>query len=221
MRDGRDDERLYSDTTADFHTAGQIRNMDAPLIRPFNSRLNMVSHRIIKTLAFLPSRIMQYRRKIDLKIFCITVLICLMPFLIASAYAAEGDIILGTWYDEERDAKIEIFKCAGRYCGKIIWINKPVYEPNEDSARAGTARTDDKNPNPAFRERPIVGLQILSGFDYMGKYQWSGGTLYDPKSGNTYRGRMTLVSKDRLDLRGYVIFSFFGRTSSWTRATEK
>ncbi|HTZ17890.1 MAG TPA: DUF2147 domain-containing protein [Dissulfurispiraceae bacterium] len=141
----------------------------------------------------------------------------LLLFWVAAVYATEGDIILGTWDNEEKDAKIEIFKCAEKYCGRIVWTGKPVYEVHEDAARAGMPRVDDKNPNPAFRDRPIVGLQIMSGFEYAGKYQWSGGTLYDPKSGNTYRGRMILVAGDRLDLRGYVIFSFFGRTSVWTR----
>ncbi len=147
------------------------------------------------------------------------ILMCVLLLMAASANAADGDAIVGTWTSEEKDAKIEIFKCDGRYCGKIIWINKPVYEPNEDAARTGMQRTDDKNPNPVFRRRPIVGLQIMSGFSYIGKYRWTGGTLYDPKSGNTYRGKMTLVSRDRLDLRGYVVLSLFGRTSVWTRST--
>ncbi len=149
--------------------------------------------------------------------FALSALSGLLLFWAATAYAAQGDAIIGTWYNEEKDAKIEIFRCDHKYCGKIVWINKPVYEANEDAARTGTPRTDDRNPNPEFRKRPIVGLQIMSGFIYVGRYQWTGGTLYDPKSGNTYRGKMTLASRDHLDLRGYVIFSFFGRTSAWTR----
>jgi uncharacterized protein (DUF2147 family) len=57
----------------------------------------------------------------------------------------------------------------------------------------------------------------MSGFEYAEGYSWVGGKLYDPKSGMTYSGKMTLVSSDRLELRGYVIFSLFGRTSSWSR----
>ncbi len=43
-------QRLYSDTSANFHTAEEIRNMNLPSVKSRNSRLNMVSHRIIKTL---------------------------------------------------------------------------------------------------------------------------------------------------------------------------
>ena len=86
-----------------------------------------------------------------------------------------------------------------------------------NGTKAGLPRMDDNNPNPDLRSHPIIGLQIMSGFEYAGGYSWGGGKLYDPKSGMTYSGKMTLVSSDRLELRGYVIFSLFGRTSSWTR----
>ena len=147
----------------------------------------------------------------------ITLITSVLLICVAAAQASDSDMILGIWDDEEKDARIEIFRCGDKYCGKIIWIKEPVYEANEDAVRTGMPRTDDNNPNTLFRNRPIVGLLIMSGFNYAGRYQWAGGTVYDPKSGSTYRGKMTLVSKDRLDLRGYVLFSFFGRTSGWTR----
>lgn len=43
-----------------------------------------------------------------------------------------------------------------------------------------------------------------------------GGTLYDPKSGKTYRGEMT-ASGNALALRGYIGLKVFGRTETWTR----
>jgi uncharacterized protein (DUF2147 family) len=49
---------------------------------------------------------------------------------------------------------------------------------------------------------------------------WSGGTIYDPDTGNTYRCKLTLRSPDVIDLRGYIGISLFGRTSRWIRARE-
>jgi uncharacterized protein (DUF2147 family) len=44
----------------------------------------------------------------------------------------------------------------------------------------------------------------------------SGGHLYDPKSGHTYRG--TIVAEgDALKLHGYIGVSLFGRTETWQR----
>lgn len=143
----------------------------------------------------------------------------LLLLMISSNCAAAGPAsILGIWNNEEKDARIEIFRCGGRFCGKIVWIDKPLYSDDEDHERSGMPRTDDKNPNPDLKSRTIIGLQIMSGFEYAGQYSWVGGRIYDPKSGRTYSGKITMVSPDRLELRGYVIFSLFGRTSFWTRA---
>ena len=46
------------------------------------------------------------------------------------------------------------------------------------------------------------------------------GEIYDPKNGKTYSGTINIVSKNRLNLRGYVGISWFGRTSHWTRKTK-
>jgi hypothetical protein len=42
--------------------------------------------------------------------------------------------------------------------------------------------TDVENPDPARRNRPIVGLQVLSGFK-PAPNAWEGGQAYDPKKG--------------------------------------
>ena len=156
------------------------------------------------------------RTSTAVKIFLASIA-CIVLTFASSAHAAGENRILGIWNDEENDAQIEIFRCGGKYCGKITWINKPFYSADEERSKAGLPRTDDNNPNPDLRSHPIIGLQIMSGFEYAGGYSWGGGKLYDPKSGMTYSGKMTLVSSDRLELRGYVIFPLFGRTSSWTR----
>ena len=49
---------------------------------------------------------------------------------------------------------------------------------------------------------------------------WDNGELYDPKKGKTYSGKITLTDKNTLDLRGYIGFSFIGRSSTWTRKTD-
>lgn len=37
----------------------------------------------------------------------------------AAAYAVQADDILGVWNNEEKDAKIEIFRCNGKYLSLI------------------------------------------------------------------------------------------------------
>ena len=80
---------------------------------------------------------------------------------------------------------------------------------------------DLNNPNPDLRNRRILGLVIMHGFRYAGDSEWKGGDLYDPKTGHTYKGKMSLVLRNTLELRGYVLIPLFGRTTSWTRFEPK
>ena len=76
--------------------------------------------------------------------------------------------------------------------------------------------TDSHNPNAALRNRPLCGLQIGSGFTPGDANHATGGTLYDPKSGKSYRGNIT-AENATLHLRGYIGISLFGESQDWTR----
>jgi uncharacterized protein (DUF2147 family) len=134
-----------------------------------------------------------------------------------AAHAAAGVDILGVWTNEEKDGKIEIFKCGEKYCGKIVWAKEPNYPEGSTEGKPGTPRLDHNNPDPQMRKTPIMGLQIVHDFVFVGDNSWKQGKVYDPKNGRTYSGTLTLVSPTRLDLRGFIGFSFFGRTTIWTR----
>jgi uncharacterized protein (DUF2147 family) len=118
--------------------------------------------------------------------------------------------IRGNWLTAEGESKIEIYRCDSvTLCGKIVWLRDPL--------KNGKPVVDDKNPEDTLRSRPVMGLELLRGFTYAGDGVWSGGKIYDPKSGNDYSAKMTLVDSANLDLRGYVVIPLFGRTERWTR----
>ncbi len=68
-----------------------------------------------------------------------------------------------------------------------------------------------------MRKNPISGLQILSDFTFAGENEWAGGKIYKPDNGKTYRGKMTLVSPKKLNVRGFIGISLLGRTTTWTK----
>lgn len=153
-----------------------------------------------------------------------TLILAVVCFFYAAASAAQpadaavhGDDILGRWYNEEHDGIIEIYKCRDEYCGRIVWMKVPVYPVGDSQGRVGQQRLDDNNSDQGLRNRPIAGLKIMDGFIFDGKNQWQQGTVYDPKNGNTYKGKMSLATPDSLNLRGYILFPIFGRTTTWTR----
>ena len=80
--------------------------------------------------------------------------------------------------NETKDAKVEIYKSGNKYFGKIIW-GKEIFEPD-----GKTSKKDSKNSNEELRNRNMLNMIILSDFTY-DDGEWTGGELYDPKSGKT------------------------------------
>lgn len=127
--------------------------------------------------------------------------------LLALAFAGtlsaqpDGNQILGIWNTDDGDSKIEIVKCGDNYCGSIKSMNNP--------------RNDERNSDASLRNRPLVGLQVLTGFKYAGSNSWTGGTLYAPKRGTAMPAKLKLSTQDSLDIT--VSAGMARRTVTWTR----
>ena len=112
---------------------------------------------------------------------------------------APEDRICGLYWSPKKDAKIEIYRRGGLYFGKSTWVANPG--------------KDGKNPNEAFRNRELLGIELLTRFSYTDNI-YTGGEVYDPKNGKTYSCKLNLDG-DRLFLRGYIGISLFGRTENF------
>jgi uncharacterized protein (DUF2147 family) len=139
--------------------------------------------------------------------------------------ADDGDVVVGLWLtapdEEDGQARIEVTKQDGKYQGKIVWLEMPVYPPDDDQGMAGQKKVDRENPDVALRDRPILGLEMMHGFEYAGKNKWKKGTIYAPDEGKTYKCKMTLTEGGELKVRGFIGFSMLGRTEMWTRVTTE
>ena len=139
------------------------------------------------------------------------ILLILLTF-IPGLMLAQSEI-LGVWYNEEKDGKIKVYQRDGKYYGEIIWIKDNT---NDDGS---SPKLDKKNPNPENKKRPVVGTQILKGLEWdSGENEWNEGTIYDPKSGNTYDVFARLEDSKTLYLKGYIGFTLIGRSTLWSRA---
>jgi uncharacterized protein (DUF2147 family) len=137
----------------------------------------------------------------------------LLSIFIASFSYSQSYNIEGDWYTENNNAIIKIYKDGNTLSGKITWIKTP----NDEN---GNPKTDPENPDEKLKSRKRLGMIMMYNFSYDEDDQWDDGEIYDPESGNTYSGIITMTSKNKLDLRGYVGISWFGRTSQWTRKTN-
>ena len=131
------------------------------------------------------------------------------------AISVPGDV-LGRWTIEGGDSQLELYKCGEAVCGKIVWLKVPRYIDSKDGP-VGTTKVDLKSPNPAMRNRPILGLQVMKGLTATGDQQWEKGLCYDPESGKSYKCKMKLTSPRRLEMRGYIGISLLGRNFALTR----
>jgi uncharacterized protein (DUF2147 family) len=127
-----------------------------------------------------------------------------------TVFAQKADAILGKWVNPSGEGQIQIYKKGTLYFGKLAYLKFP----NDENT--GKPKTDTKNPEPSLQSRPILGLEILKSFSFDGDDVYEDGTIYDPKSGKTYKCKMT-IDGNKLKIRGYIGVSLFGRSEVWTR----
>ncbi len=142
------------------------------------------------------------------------VIILFLVIYSLTGIAQEADKIIGIWWNDEKTTKIEVKKVNGKFTGTIVYMNPEKYEN-------GQPPKDDNNPNESLRNRSLIGLQILKDFVYDAKKkEWKDGTIYDPKSGNTYDCYAWLENDDLLKLKGFVAgIRMLGRSSEWYKTT--
>ncbi len=139
--------------------------------------------------------------------------LCMVP----AAGAQSPDAVLGKWWNEEKDAQVEIYSCEGKYCGKIVMLKEPNYPADDPKGMAGKPKVDRENPEADMRGRPLLGMNLVWGFTPAGENVWEGGLIYNPREGKTYKCKLTLESPDRLKVRGFIGISLIGKTNVWTR----
>jgi uncharacterized protein (DUF2147 family) len=132
-------------------------------------------------------------------------LACAAAFVLASAgaQAQTADDAFGTWRHPENGSLISVYRCGGGLCAKVAKVEDP-------------SRTDEYNPNPKLRSRPVVGVVIMNGAKKSGDTTWSG-KLYNTQDGNTYNGSITVIDKTHLKLEGCVLGGLICQGPTWTR----
>ncbi len=152
------------------------------------------------------------------KLMCVFVCVSYAGFT-AAAFAQDADDIIGLWITAGGDSHIEIYKKGKLYFGRIAVLKKPNYELREVDGMAGQPRVDRNNPDASLRNRPLIGLELMTNFLFEDGI-WRNGRIYNPRNGKTYRSNLRLTKNGALKVRGYIRFSWFGGSSVWRRASE-
>jgi uncharacterized protein (DUF2147 family) len=109
----------------------------------------------------------------------------------------------GKWRVADGTAHIQIAPCGQSLCGSIAWMSD------------GGAGRDDKNPDPAQRNRPLMGLPILQ-LQQGGDNLWTG-RVYNANDGQNYSARIYLQNESVLKIEGCVQGTNICGEESWNR----
>lgn len=143
--------------------------------------------------------------------------IAVLTNLIITA-ALFGDTVspVGKWITiDEKTGKprgiIEITDQNGVLNGSIVGYYPRTGEPKVPLCQKCT----DERKN-----QPIIGMVFLENMKKYGD-EYTGGKILDPESGNIYSAKMKLLpGNKKLEVRGYLGISLFGRSQTWIRANK-
>jgi uncharacterized protein (DUF2147 family) len=132
----------------------------------------------------------------------------LLAATLVSVTALAGDAE-GTWVSEDGGLKVELSHCGGKLCGRVVWLGEPT------DRRTGQPKTDKQNPDPAKRDRPLIGLEVAT-MAPTGHDRWSG-TIYNADDGHVYRANLRIKDARTAVLEGCMLVVLC-RGHTWTRA---
>lgn len=133
---------------------------------------------------------------------------CIVLMLVSTFNFSQS--VAGKWktIDDETGkaiAVVEIYERGGKIFGKV----HDIIDPKDRNKVCSNCTGEDKN-------KPILGLTVIKGLLKDGS-EYNSGKILDPKHGRLYQCFITLESKDKLKVRGYIGISLFGRTQYWHR----
>ena len=116
----------------------------------------------------------------------------------------------GTWVNIDDETGVEkseltLYVEDGKLYGTIDKLLLP-----EDQGQVCT------NCKGKEKGKSIEGLVIVRGLSKDGE-SWTDGEIMDPANGKSYDCTLTLKDDNTLNVRGYLGFSFLGRTQIWKR----
>jgi len=116
-----------------------------------------------------------------------------------AAFSSEDHPLKDTYWLAE-DSIISIRECDARLCGVMEHI---FTAEGEDPLTI----LDTNNPEEDLRTRPLIGIRLLDSFNpFPKKGIYKDGLIYDPRSGKSYKGKLSLIDEFTLKVEGCIAF---------------
>lgn len=133
----------------------------------------------------------------------------------AQAFGQSGALDpAGTWLTEDGRAKIRLEHCgenSEKLCGFVAWMKDALNDK-------GQPRTDVKNPDPAKRSRPNLGLEIMAGLKREDPTHFAG-EIYNADDGKMYAVTVAIEKPAEVEIRG-CLMRFLCGSQTWERVAD-
>ncbi len=110
--------------------------------------------------------------------------------------------VAGVWQSQSGVTRVKVTPCGAGLCGHVVWQKTP--------------QKDVHNPDPNKRERPVVGLQLVSNMKPAGPNEWSG-AIYNYEDGQTYSGKVKVLGGNSIQIGGCVMGGMICQSKTWTK----
>lgn len=130
--------------------------------------------------------------------------------ILAALLSFQTSSVQGTWVNIDDETGVEkseitLYIENGKLYGKI----ERLLLPEDQGKVCEKCKGKEKN-------QPIEGLIIVKGLVKDGEV-WTDGKILDPANGKSYDCTIKLDDSNTLNVRGYLGFSFIGRSQVWKR----
>ena len=103
---------------------------------------------------------------------------------------ARADDPTGLWRTEASAYQYRIARCGDAWCVYLAWVAENV--------------RDEQNPEPAQRDRWVIGIIVVADGKSDGTNRWKGNGYWF-RNGNTYAGYAELVDNNTLKVSGCIL----------------
>ena len=130
--------------------------------------------------------------------------------ILAALLSFQTSSVQGNWVNIDDETGVEkseitLYVENGKLYGKI----ERLLLPEDQGKVCEKCKGKEKN-------QPIEGLIIVKGLVKDGEV-WTDGKILDPANGKSYDCTIKLDDSNTLNVRGYLGFSFIGRSQVWKR----
>jgi uncharacterized protein (DUF2147 family) len=141
--------------------------------------------------------------------------ICTASLLLLASASWAQDPVLGQWHtiDDETNEVKSLVTLSVAEDGTIVGVITKILKEKEEGEDGLCHKCEGD-----MKDQPIEGMKFMWGFKKIAEGQWEKGKLLDPESGDVYSGNINITDDPaKLDIRGYVGISLFGRSQTWNK----